>query len=168
MKLKQMGITFSIIALLSFNGCGTDDSGTTTTSTNEIDNIAKSSTLNYELVDGKKENACVNNASFGAGFNPDEEIVATFDNSNIDKIVLYFGQSEDDNETGSGYIEAQINGSYEKVATFENYGWSTNKFFINLDNPIETDSIKIHMTEGGGEDKNLCVNEVEIYTVAEK
>ena len=53
MNLKTIGITFSVIALLSFNGWGIDDSSDTTT--NEVDNIAKSSTLNYELVDGKKK-----------------------------------------------------------------------------------------------------------------
>ncbi len=127
-------------------------------------NIAKESDLHPALVDGIKGCACVNNASFGPGWNPGEVIEVNFPEvRNIKAVGLYLGCSTVHGETGSGYIEAKVDGKYKIIATFDDYGYKTNRFLVKFDRIVNTNSLRIHMTAGGGSDKNLCVSEVEIY-----
>ncbi len=126
-------------------------------------NIASLSDLHPKFYDGRigGGSACVNESYFGAGWNPGEEVTANFDKEyKIDKIKIYLGEL---GETGTGYVEAKINGRYEKIADFEDFGVDYNRETILLSEPIITDSIRFHMTSGGGSDRNLCFSEIEIW-----
>lgn len=132
----------------------------------KVVNIASQSDLDPKFYDGAIKNACVAHSDIGLGWNPGELITLNFkEKKPINYVGLYLGESEPhEEEVGSGYIEAKIDGSYKIVATFSNYGYKTHKFIINLNRTIITDSLKMYMTSGGGSDKNLCVNEIRIYS----
>ena len=129
----------------------------------ELKNIASLSDLHPKFYDGKigGGSACVNESNFGPGWNPGEVITASFDKKyKIEKIGIYLGEL---GETGTGYVEARINGRYEKIADFEDFGVYYGRNTILLNGTIITDSIRFHMTSGGGDDENLCFSEIEIW-----
>lgn len=140
------------------------------TSNAEVDytsyrNIAPISNLPEGLKDGVKGCACVNDAYFGPGWNPGEVIEADFPTQeNIYGVALYLGCSAEHGETGSGYVEALINGTYVPVAEFKNFGYATGKFFLPFSKVIRTKGLRFVMTSGGGGDKNLCISEIEILS----
>ncbi len=152
--------SFLLVFVLSLGLFGSVVAGT---------NIASQSDLHPLLVDGEKNCSCVNNASFGPGWNPGEIISANFQNKKtINSIELSLGCSIEHGETGSGYIEAKMaNGNYEKITTFDNYGYVNSKFAVDLSDSISTSSLRIHLVSGGGVDNNLCLSEIEIQEVSE-
>jgi len=130
----------------------------------DLNNIASESDLYFKLVDGEKNCACVNDASFGPGWNPGEIIEANFSTKKrLDEMALYLGCSAAHGETGSGFIEAKIDNTYQAIAFFYSYGYVTNKFRIYFAQSVYTDSIRAHLTGGGGPDNNLCISEIEIF-----
>lgn len=120
---------------------------------------------NAGLFDGKRDCACVNNGSFGPGWNPGEKVVVRFNNYvNINSIALYLGCSQQHSEVASGIVRyANQSGGLVPISDFSNVGYINNNARIYFSHDVFTQMLEIEMTSGGGADRNICFSELDIY-----
>jgi hypothetical protein len=147
---------------------GKSDGGGSVSNIAPSNNIAPSSNLRWNnagLVDGQRNCACVNNGSFGPGWNPGEKIVVMFDSYvNINSIALYLGCSQQHSEAASGIVRyVDQYGNLLHFGEFYNVGYINNNGHLHFNPSIYTKNLEIVMSSGGGADKNICFSELEIY-----
>ena len=148
---------------------GGKSDGWSSSSSSGLNNIAPQSNLswnNYGLVDGNRDCACVNNGSFGPGWNPGEKIIVMFnDYVNIGSIALYLGCSPQHREVASGIIRYVDQwGNIVHFGEFYHVGYVNNNGLLSFHPSIVTRNLEIEMTSGGGNDRNICFSELEIFT----